>query len=198
MNWPQRGVYFFFEDSELRDNGEPRVVRVGTHALKVDSGTSLWHRLGTHQGTLRGRHPGGGNHRGSIFRLHVGTAIIERDGVHSETWSVGQTAKGEIRELEYPIEKLVSQHIGRMPFLWLDINDVPGHDSMRGYIERNSIGLLSNYLTPERIDSQSNTWLGNHARSDRIRQSGLWNVNHVDEGYSPEFLRVLEKYMGEI
>ena len=36
MGWPQRGVYFFFEDGELRDDGvTPRVVRVGTHALQV-------------------------------------------------------------------------------------------------------------------------------------------------------------------
>lgn len=35
MNWPRRGVYFFFEDGEMRsDTGAgPRVVRVGTHAL---------------------------------------------------------------------------------------------------------------------------------------------------------------------
>ena len=34
-DWPNRGVYFFFELSEARsDSGEgPRVVRIGTHAL---------------------------------------------------------------------------------------------------------------------------------------------------------------------
>ena len=34
-DWPRRGVYFFFEPSEVRsDSGAgPRVVRVGTHAL---------------------------------------------------------------------------------------------------------------------------------------------------------------------
>ena len=41
--WPDRGVYFFFEPGETRsDTGSgPRVVRVGTHALKAASGTSL-------------------------------------------------------------------------------------------------------------------------------------------------------------
>ena len=35
MDWPKRGVYFFFEPGESRStSGEgPRVVRVGTHAL---------------------------------------------------------------------------------------------------------------------------------------------------------------------
>ena len=66
MRWPQRGVYFFRESSEDRsDTGsDPRIVRVGTHALKDGSGTKLWTRLSQHKG-----HPstGGGNHRGSVF-----------------------------------------------------------------------------------------------------------------------------------
>jgi hypothetical protein len=39
-SWPQRGVYFFHEPGENRtDTGEgPRIVRVGTHALKLGSG----------------------------------------------------------------------------------------------------------------------------------------------------------------
>jgi hypothetical protein len=68
MKWPARGVYFFCEAGENRsDTGEgPRVVRVGTHALKAGGSTTLWGRLSTHRGQLRS---GGGNHRGSIFRL---------------------------------------------------------------------------------------------------------------------------------
>ncbi|MBA3046707.1 MAG: hypothetical protein FP824_10930 [Euryarchaeota archaeon] len=195
MNWPQRGVYFFFEEGELRENGEPRVTRVGTHALKTASKTTLWHRLSTHQGTIGGSRPGGGNHRGSVFRLHVGTAIIERDGLSSETWSVGSSAKRPITDMEYPVEKLVSQHIGRMPFLWVGVDDAPGPESMRGYIERNAIGLLSNYGKSERVDSQSSGWLGNFAKNDKIRLSGLWNVNHVEESYGREFLSELERYV---
>lgn len=72
MSWPDRGVYFFFEPGEVRPNGDPRVVRIGTHALKAGSKTTLWKRLGQHRGSVGGSRPGGGNHRGSIFRLHVG------------------------------------------------------------------------------------------------------------------------------
>ena len=76
MNWPARGVYFFFEPGETRsDSGAgPRVVRVGTHALTTGSRTTLWDRLSQHRGTAK---KGGGNHRGSIFRLLVGAALIE-------------------------------------------------------------------------------------------------------------------------
>jgi hypothetical protein len=194
MNWPERGVYFFFEEGEYRENGEPRVVRVGTHALKAGSRSKLWNRLSQHRGT----NSGGGNHRGSVFRLHVGTALIERDGLHSATWSKGSSAKKDITTQEDPIEKLVSQHIGQMPFIWLDVGDETGPESMRGYIERNAIGLLSNYGKTDGIDVPSPSWLGNHAWRDKVKMSGIWNVNHVDEGYDPAFLGVLERYVGMI
>ena len=36
--WPGRGVYFFFEDHEFREDGSTlRVVRVGTHAVSANS-----------------------------------------------------------------------------------------------------------------------------------------------------------------
>lgn len=35
MDWPRRGVYFFFESGETRAGSDRlRVVRVGTHGLK--------------------------------------------------------------------------------------------------------------------------------------------------------------------
>jgi NAD(P)-dependent dehydrogenase (short-subunit alcohol dehydrogenase family) len=78
MGWPEREVYFFFELGEYRSTSGVgmRVVRVGTHALTEKSKTTLWNRLSQHQGTIKS---GGGNHRGSIFRHHVGTALIARD-----------------------------------------------------------------------------------------------------------------------
>ena len=43
MDWPGRGLYFFQETDESRsDTGNgPRIVRVGTHALKTGSRTKL-------------------------------------------------------------------------------------------------------------------------------------------------------------
>ena len=78
MDWPRRGVYFFFETGEIRvHSGQGlRVVRVGTHARTSGGRTTLWKRLSRHRGV---RKSGGGDHRGSIFRLHVGTALINRD-----------------------------------------------------------------------------------------------------------------------
>jgi len=72
--WPRQGVYFFYEGGEIRADGTGRAVRVGTHALTITSRTTLWERLRQH----RGRNPGGGNHRASVFRRHVGAALIRR------------------------------------------------------------------------------------------------------------------------
>ena len=192
MIWPRRGVYFFFENGEkCSDTGDsPRVVRVGTHALTEGSGTTLWNRLSQHQGVLR---TGGGNHRGSIFRLIVGTALIgTEDKASLPTWGRGSTADRTIREREHEHEIRVSATIRAMPFLWLAIDDEPGPNSLRGLIERNAIALLSNYQrTP--LDPPSQQWLGRSCDREKVRTSGLWNQNHVEEDYDPGFLDVFER-----
>jgi hypothetical protein len=186
LQWPQRGVYFFRESGEHRsDSGSgPRIVRVGTHALTQGAGTKLWGRLSQHRGHIKS---GGGNHRGSIFRLLIGTALIARDGHQFPTWGDGNTASAAIRAGETQLECEVSKFIGAMSFLWLAVNDEPGERSARGIIERNAIALLSNYGKLP-LDPASSSWLGHHCNRERVRNSGLWNSNHVDEAYNPAFL----------
>ncbi len=195
MDWPLRGVYFFQEPGEIKtDTGAgPRIVRVGTHALKTGSRTTLWNRLSQHRGQAK---TGGGNHRGSIFRLIVGTALMETNGNFVPTWGRGSSAPRDIREQEQSMERLVSKTIGQMPFLWLAITDDPGPQSLRGYIERNAIALLSNYNKPV-IDAPSPNWLGHHCNREKVRHSRLWNQNHADEDYDPAFLDELERLVSE-
>lgn len=196
MPWPGRGVYFFFELGEDRRvvGSGPRIVRVGTHALKEGSATTLWNRLSQHKGQIVS---GGGNHRGSIFRLLVGTALIKRDGLGYATWGRGSSASAEIRKTEQDLERAVSDVICQMPFLYLAIEDQPGPHSRRGYIERNSIALLSNFAKPA-LDSPSSNWLGQFCNRERVRASGLWNSNHVDEKYDSNFLKVLDQLINQV
>jgi len=186
LEWPQRGVYFFMEPGELRsDTGiGQRVVRIGTHAVSLRSRTRLWNRLSQHRGQARS---GGGNHRGSIFRLIVGTGLMGRDGLQLPSWGHDSTAPAAIRAGEIELECQVSKVIGAMPLLWLAVDDDAGKESLRGYIERNAIALLSNYRK-QPLDSASEGWLGRHCDRERVRESGLWNSNHVDEQYDPAFL----------
>ncbi|MFA9430754.1 hypothetical protein [Egicoccus sp. AB-alg2] len=177
--WPDQGVYLFFEAGEYREDGvTPRVTRVGTHALTATSKTRLWTRLAQHRGSVGGTNPGGGNHRGSVFRLHVGTALIARDGWPgaAPTWGRGSNASREVRNQEAELERAVSRFIGAMPVLWLDVPE----RADRRVIEAGLIALLSD-AGRESLDPPSQTWLGHHANRDAIRRSGLWNVNHIYE-----------------
>ena len=195
--WPKRGVYFFMEHGERRaDSGEGmRIVRVGTHALTSSSRTTLWRRLSQHRGQ---KGSGGGNHRGSIFRLLVGSTLLKTSGAACLTWGIKNSAPHDVRVLEQPFEQEVSRIIGAMPFLWLGIDDAPGAGSMRGYVERNAIALLSNLAKPP-LDGPSGNWRGTACDRGKglVRDSGLWNQNHVEEGYDPSFLDVLERFVNE-
>jgi hypothetical protein len=202
LQWPPRGVYFFFEPGEMRaQTGRGlRVVRVGTHALKEGSNSTLWNRLSQHRGTAAD----GGNHRGSIFRLLAGAAMQARDHSKIGSWGIGSDPKSAARQLgigheemlaeEGRLEASVSGYIQAMPFLWLDIGDGPRPQSDRGFIERNSIALLSNFER-EPLDMASDAWLGLHCDRARVRGSGLWNNNHVEELYDTAFLDMLEQYV---
>ena len=187
QRWPRRGVYFIFEPREARrESGTaPRVVRIGTHALKGGSKSTLWGRLSQHRGT---QNPAGGNHRGSIFRLLIGLALAGRNSsLASPSWGVGSNAPSGVREGERHLESLVSRTIGAMSVTWLAIDDDAAPTSLRGYIERNAIALLSNFGKPA-VDSPSPGWLGSYCPRERVVRSGLWNNNHVEETYEPDFL----------
>ena len=183
--WPLNGVYFFFEAGESRTVGKgARVVRVGTQAIKTmtPSRRTLWDRLEKH----RGRQPGdtGGPRRShSVFRRHVGTAIIRRDHLGDEVCDNWYHYRHQ--PLEEQIEMAVSRYIGVMPFLWLD---VPDHTARHG-IEAGAISLLSRCSGG--FDSPSPNWLGQHAFRTEVQDSGLWNVHHTYEYYDPHFLDLM-------
>ncbi|HYZ62890.1 MAG TPA: hypothetical protein VE650_10595, partial [Acetobacteraceae bacterium] len=128
----------------------------------------------------------------SIFRLLVGATLVADGTYNVPSWGRGNEASKEVRSGEIALEREVSGIIGAMPFLWLRVDDEPRAESMRGYIERNSIALLSNFKRPP-LDPASDNWLGLRSDRERVRQSGLWNSNHVDERYDPAFLSCLEE-----
>ena len=150
----------------------------------------LWDRLSQHRGPQRSQ---GGSHNSSIFRHHVGTALLGRspDLIKCPSWN-GMPDKSAVgRAQERDLEHRVSGVIRAMPFVCLGIDDEPGPESDRGYIERNAIALLSN-LNREAIDPPSAAWLGYHCAREKVRGSGLWNANHVgDIAYDARFIERL-------
>ncbi len=199
LSWPHRGLYFFFEKGELRtDSGTgERIVRVGTHAVSVGSKSRLWGRLVQHRGNQGGT---GGNHRGSIFRLLIGSAMLaKRRDLQLLTWGRGQSAPRDVRDREEILEREVSTYIGEMPFLWLAADDTPSPTSIRAYLERNSIALLSNARPGGQLpDPAAPNWLGRSCPQPKVVASGLWNSRCVDEQYDPGFLEVLENRVASI
>lgn len=195
MNWPNRGVYFFFAHGEHRRTGDQhRLTRIGTHAVSAGSGTSLWNRLRTHRGTNGGTYAGGGNHRGSVFRKQVGEALSERHGLHDvyPHWGEGSSADRNRRLDELDLEQRVSDYLRDLPFLWINVDDEPSPDSDRAYVERNAIALVSSFRK-EGIDTRDDDWLGTESPRNKIHGSGLWNINHVGEDYDPAFLDTFEE-----
>ena len=173
MNWPHRGVYFFFEDGVYRNDSDSklRVVRVGTTTGK---NTVLWDRLGSHR-----------SYRGvSVFRDHVGLGLRTKENSDSPPQPHNH-------------RKCVSNYIRNMPFLWLNVFEKDGQ-RIRKSIEANTIALLSGYRHPI-IDKPSDGWLGKHVsrKDEKISSSGLWNIHYVAKrNHDPEFLRLLETRVG--
>ena len=132
----------------------------------------------------------------------MGVALAGRIKVPlPESWGVAGSAreaarrlgieKDAVTEAEAEMEALVSEYAGQMPFLWLKVDDQAGPNSSRGLIERNAIAFLSGY-SRSASDGPSTGWLGRYSDRERVRLSGLWNSNHVDETYDPSFLDEME------
>ena len=173
------------------DQTTHRVTRIGTHAVSKGSKSTLWRRLATHRGT----EAGGGSHRSSIFRLHIGKALIMQSqrNLDVRTWGQGQHASKKIRAAEEPLERQVSAYMRKVSVLWVNVPDEPSAASDRAFIERRTIALLSN--SSYNHDKASENWLGNFSAKSEIRTSGLWNVNHVGEPFDKRVLQVLERYI---
>lgn len=84
------------------------------------------------------------------------------------TWGVGASASAEVRAREHALEQVVRQTIGAMFVVALPIDDDLGPASLRGYVERNAIALLSN-LGRSALDAPSPAWLGRDSPSAEIR-----------------------------
>jgi hypothetical protein len=82
------------------------------------------------------------------------------------------------------LEVEVSNTIQAMPLLFVAIDDPSGPESI---VECDSIALLSNFQR-EPIDPPSTSWLGLNSYESKVRGSGLWNIDHVEEEFTEGFL----------
>ena len=179
------GVYFFFEQGEVRRNGRPRVVRVGKSET-LRSRLLDQHLNGTHRDNCFDEH----GPRSSVFRHHIGLALIVRHKLslgHNTlaetvaTWSRLKKSEPSNQvewDLERVVESRVTQILRAMSVAWV-VTSNPAR------IEKHLIGLLSS------ADSPSAAWLGSFHSHEKIRESGLWNIKDVGEDYDPHEIDLL-------
>ena len=157
---PGNGLYFFFERGEVVNlEGRPveRIVRVGTHS-----------KDGRFPGRIRQHFFE--NSRTSVFRRHLGGAILRRDNPSDpriDGWSSG--TQPDFAEVEGLIGQLLRER-----FTFCAISVANAAEGL--HLERGLIALLAQ----NPLGSPSPEWLGRHAMSPGIRNSGLWNVQHLN------------------
>lgn len=181
QNLPLRGVYVFLDPAEFNFRGTgPRIVRIGTHAVSLGSKSTLKTRLRNHLGLGNGS----GSHRGSIFRLHVGRAMLEVGyAAPVPSWGIGQDASEEVRATEQDLEKEVSKYLANLEVFIVPIDDPPSKNSQRARVETQLIALCTENFV--QIDKPGNDWLGLHSPMAPIASSGLWNLRDTGAQYRP-------------
>ena len=163
---PQNGIYILFETSET-GHGTNRIVRIGTHT----GNNQLRSRLKQHFIQE--------NKDRSIFRKNIGRAILNRDhDPFLAQWELDLTtheAKQKYKNVvDYSRQKQVEQQVtkyiqGNFCFIVFRV----GEKEKRLDWESKLISTVS--LCTECQPSSS--WLGKYSPIEKIRQSGLWNVN---------------------
>lgn len=134
-----------------------RIVRVGTHTGEG----RLPKRLKLHYG---------GRTRRSVFRRHVGNALVSAGLAEGMP---GDAAPFGSNQISSVLEEAVSKRFAQtFSFSVIGIDDKD--DRLR--LESGLIASLAS--GPYGVSSEH--WLGRHSPVEAIRVSGLWNKNHVD------------------
>jgi hypothetical protein len=162
---PKNGVYVFFELGEIIESQQPpldRVVRVGSHREAGRFPT----RIRQHYGSV---HSLRGNKNASVFRKHVGGALLRRENP-ADPRLPGWLCQGG--ESFSDVEERVSQTL-RATFTFSCIRV----DAKRERLALES-GLIA-LLAQAPLGWQSEEWLGRFADRPEIARGGLWNTQHL-------------------
>lgn len=160
---PRNGIYFFFEKGEKVDQGVERIVRVGTH--KADN--RFRGRIRQHYGN---RNSIMGNKNTSVFRKHVGGALLRKDNPRDERLEEWLKQGGRsFPEIEARVSVCLRNNFTFCCF------SVDGREE-RLKFERGIIALLAKHP----LGRPSADWLGKYAYEQKIGRSGLWNTQQLD------------------
>ena len=161
---PGNGIYFFYEEGE--------VIKIGSRVIKRIV------RVGTHR--EQGRFPDRildhfyGNKNSSVFRRHLGAAILAKENPHDPRLREWTKRNKPLRDIEEKISKLLRE---KFSFRYIRVDE----RDERLELEERLISTLARF-SPKYV---SPNWLGRYSPSREIRESGLWNVEHVN---SPRYI----------
>jgi len=166
-NLPEKGIYFFYEEGEITPHtGKRRIVRVGTHGTKpAKKIRSLRQRLTDHYH---------GNREGSVFRKHLGSALLKAEGASEDRIKEWLRKRKSLFWKEFEQTELKVSELLKSKFFFRVIR-VDGEEERRIFEEK-IIATLSSCP----VCKPSEKWLGRFAWSGKVRRSGLWNSDFID------------------
>lgn len=166
---PNNGIYVVFESGEAAHNTD-RIVRIGSHR----SQGRLPSRIRNHFSL---------NKDGSIFRKHIGRCLLRaQNDPFLKQWNIDLSDRSNY-----------DRHAGKIDFERLREIE----QEVSAYITANmSFAVIEAKNKPERLAAEldmiatvarcadcapSKNWLGLHHYNDKIRNSGLWNIEGVPD-----------------
>jgi len=197
---PYDGIYFFYEKNENWGHGglKPRIVRVGTH-----KNGNFRSRISEHflldEAKMNFTEGNPAPHERSIFRKNIGRALLNRDkNGYLDVWEIDFTthkSREENRQLRnIMVEKVIESAITKIlrenfSFRFIVMDNQDERMGTKG-LESSLIGTLArcNKCGP------SLNWLGNVSPKRKIRESGLWLVQHLS---SPEITQEERKIISD-
>jgi len=152
----RNGIYVFYENEESYEHDGRRylrIVRIGTHR-KQDG---FHKRIQLHYR---------GNKNSSVFRKHIGTALIPGNDPRRNAWA---KERDRLPDIEGKVTEALESSFS---FRALKVDE---WDERKDFEER-LIATLSHspYCTP------TEHWLGHRALNNNVRSSGLWNSDFVN------------------
>jgi hypothetical protein len=165
---PKNGIYIIFENGEKYKNLD-RIVRVGTHT----GNNQLRSRLNEH--FIKE------NKNRSIFRKNIGRCFLNKESnPYLSLWELDITSRAEkeknlkLLDLDYEkkMEKRISNYV--QTNLSFCVFQIDTKDDQLFWESK----IVSTLAKASDIKSSEN-WLGNQSTKDKIKVSGLWQVNEL-------------------
>lgn len=182
---PTDGIYFFYERGENWGHGDarPKVVRVGTHKNGNFRSRIAEHYVFDDRRMNFNKSQPAPKDR-SIFRKNLGRSLIVKHKLdYLSVWEIDFTTKQNVTRFSYlrniPQEQELEREISNIlrttfSFRVISVREQAARMGPRGLESQ----LIATFAQCE-LCRPSENWLGRFSPERRIRESGLWQVQHL-------------------